>query len=201
MEMVLGIGSRFKWIVFLGIVFFSPTLSQATGKLDQDRVHGFYNDGDFDHVVAIIDSFTHVNKTYSLSDSVFIAKHLSVVYTANPATREKGKGYMFRLLDLMPSAKIVDMFVSDEIDRIFDKVREEYVVRERNLGKSSRTAFESDQYASGKMIVHATPEKKSSAHASYWLAGGVAFVAITGATYYFLSSNTPKDKVYGMPSK
>jgi hypothetical protein len=56
---------------------------------------------------------------YSLEDSIFIVKHLTVVYMANPATREKGKGYVFRLLELMPSVKIVDMFVSDEIDGIF----------------------------------------------------------------------------------
>lgn len=199
--MLLGKGPGFYWIVFVGILFFGSVSAKANGKLDQARVHNFYNEGDFDRVIAIIDSFTRVNKTYLLDDSIFIAKHLSVVYTANPATREKGKSYMFRLLDLMPSAKIVDMFVSDEIDRIFDKVREEYVVRARNLGKESRITNESEQVASNKKMSQTKPDTKSSRSAVYWLAGGAAFVAITGATYYFLNPEPPKDKVYGLPNK
>jgi hypothetical protein len=102
--------------------------------LNQKKIHQIYTEGDFEAVIAAIDSFTQVNKTFDHSDSVFIAKHLAVIYTANPATREKGKNYMFRLLNLLPSAKIVDMFVSDEIDHIFEKVREEYIVRQESLG-------------------------------------------------------------------
>ena len=40
------------------------------------------------------------------------AKHLAVVYTANPQTREKGKYFMRRLPALLPTAKLVDMYVS-----------------------------------------------------------------------------------------
>ena len=63
-----------------------------------------------------------------------IAKHLAGVYSAHPATREKGRYYMHRLLELVPSAKLVDMYVSEEIDRIFDKVREEFLARQRSFG-------------------------------------------------------------------
>ncbi len=106
----------------------------AKETLDQGRIHDLYNNGDFDPVVTVIEAFVQRNKTYSLSDSIFIAKHLAVVYSANPATREKGKYYMFRLLELLPSAKLVDMYVSDEVDRIFDKVREEFMVRQHGFG-------------------------------------------------------------------
>jgi hypothetical protein len=101
----------------------------AVEALEKERVHADYNDGDFDAVASALESFMARNKTYAHDDSVFIAKHLAVVYTADPAKREKGKYYMYRLLDLVPSAKLIDMFVSDEIDRIFEKVREEYYVR------------------------------------------------------------------------
>lgn len=170
-----------------------PTLP---GSLDQTRIHGIYNEGDFDRVVALIDSFTRIHKTYPVADSVFIAKHLAVVYTANPATREKGKGYMFRLLEMLPSAKIVDMFVSDEIDRIFDKIREEYVVRQRYLGREEDPIVEKAVPADTAVTV-----KKTSLHPAYWLAGGVALAAISGATIFYFNSDESKDKVYGFPSK
>jgi hypothetical protein len=111
--------------------------SQTVVELDRSVVHAAYNDGDFDKVVKALDAFIDTHPTMSRSDSIFIAKHLSVVYSANPETREKGKYYMFRLLELMPSAELVDMFVSDEVDRIFDKVRKEFMVRQQNFGVDS----------------------------------------------------------------
>jgi hypothetical protein len=105
--------------------------------LRQQAIHIAYNEGDFDKVIAEIETFTKANRTYSRGDSIFIAKHLAVVHTANPATREKGKYYMYRLLEMVPSAELVDMFVSDEIDRIFDKVRKEFLARQRSFGVDS----------------------------------------------------------------
>ena len=147
--------------VLLGILFCLPDRASAVETradpsspahpLDQKRIHETYTEGDFEAVIAAIDSFTLVNKVFSHSDSVFIAKHLAVIYTANPKTREKGKNYMFRLLSLLPSAKIVDMFVSDEIDHIFEKVREEYVVRQEFLGQKAPSKLESNRYAADKL--------------------------------------------------
>jgi hypothetical protein len=178
--------------------------------LDQKKIHSFYNDGDFETVIAIIDTFTRANPAYGKADSVFIAKHLAVIYTANPATREKGKSYMFRLLDLLPSAKIVDMFVSDEIDHIFEKVREEFVVHQQMQGKDEPSRLESYQYAADRMKQNAprdsaaTPspkaaDKASSGHALYWTAGGLAAVTIAAAATYFLLPRNAKEKSYDVP--
>ena len=109
----------------------------AAVQLRQQAIHIAYNEGDFDKVTAEIEVFTKANKTYTRADSIFIAKHLAVVYTANPGTREKGKYYMYRLLEMVPSAELVDMFVSDEIDRIFDKVRKEFLARQESFGVDS----------------------------------------------------------------
>lgn len=105
--------------------------------LRQQAIHIAYNEGDFDKVIAEIETFTRANRTYTRADSIFIAKHLAVVHTANPSTREKGKYYMYRLLEMVPSAELVDMFVSDEIDRIFDKVRKEFLSRQQGFGVDS----------------------------------------------------------------
>lgn len=105
--------------------------------LNQKSIHDIYNDGDFDKVISTIDVFTKANKTYSRADSIFISKHLAVVYSANPKTREKGRYYMYRMLEMMPTAELVDMFVSDEIDRIFEKVRKEFLTRQKGFGVDS----------------------------------------------------------------
>jgi hypothetical protein len=183
---------------------------RPAAKLEQNRIHSVYNEGDFDRAVALIDSFTSANKVYDREDSIFIAKHLAVIYTANPATRELGKRYMFLLLDILPSAKIVDMFVSDEIDRVFDKVKEEFLARQRSLGRAQTSQDESNTYAMDKMTVKqnappkamAEPAVKSagSSHPFYWVAGGVALVGVAGAAYYFMSQdNKPVDKTYVLP--
>ncbi|MDQ3003091.1 MAG: hypothetical protein M3Y08_17740 [Fibrobacterota bacterium] len=151
-------------------------------SLDQARTHDLYNNGDFDPVVTVIESFVQRNKTYSQSDSIFIAKHLAVVYSANPATREKGKYYMFRLLELLPSAKLVDMYVSDEVDRIFDKVREEFIVRQNAFGVDVSRSLP------GRKGKAADPEPKAApkSHLLLWsgLAGGGMLLAAGGYLWY-----------------
>jgi len=183
--------------------------SLASTILDQKKVHAMYFDGDFDKVIATIDTFTHANKTFSKSDSIFIAKHLSVIYSANPATLEKGKNYMFRLLSLVPSARIVDMFVSVEIDRIFERMKEEYEIKQSASGEEPPTKLESSKYAANKMTVNesapvrplgnSTKEKPKSSNTMYWVAGGVTVIAIAGTAAYFLQAKPREDKVYGVP--
>jgi len=190
--------------------------------LDQKKIHGDYNDGNFELVLTSLEGYMSRNKTYSRSDSVFIAKHLAVVYSANPVTREKGKYYMNRLLELMPSAKLVDMYVSDEIDRIFDKVREEFLSRQRSFGvdgsmvsmpdKAPRNA--NDSAGADDMLAAAgtssagqgsKPAKKTaktkSSHSGYWIAAGTGVVAAGILAYYLLSEDPGQapDKTYVVP--
>jgi len=180
--------------------------------LDQKKIHSDYNDGNFEKVTAALEGFMASHKTYSFEDSVFIAKHLAVVYTANPETREKGKYYMYRLLALLPSAKLVDMYVSDEIDRIFEKVREEFMARQQSFGvDTARVSVpaksplrEGREAASGPVPAGAearTGREESNSHkTTYLVVGGTAVIAL-GIAAYFVFSATPKntDKTYVVP--
>ena len=96
--------------------------------LDQRLIHGYYSDGEFDRVIR---SLTDYGKgcTCSREDSVFAEKHLAVVLAANPSTRELGRYHMFLMLDLAPGADLLDMFVGEEVDAVFEKVRKEHIVR------------------------------------------------------------------------
>ena len=183
----------------------------AANPLDQRRIHADYNDGNFEKVVSALEGFMAARKTYSFQDSVFIAKHLAVVYTASPDTREKGKYYMYRLLFLLPSAKLIDMYVSDEIDRIFDKVREEFITRQRNFGAdTARVAVPEKAPAGGRGKAPvpaerppvAGPAGPKESHAGMWIAGGAAVAAAGLAmTYFFLQGDQPSanDRTYHVP--
>lgn len=162
-------------------------------SLDQAKIHAVYNNGDFEPVILVLEGFIKRNKTYSHSDSVFIAKHLAVMYSANPATRERGKYYMYRLLELLPSAKLVDMYVSEEVDRIFDRVREEFMARQRGFGvDTSRISLpgrprpgNGADSGSGS-APKAQPEKKDTHWVAWTLAAGGGAL-ITG-TYLWIQS-------------
>ena len=168
-------------------------------SLDQNKIHALYNNGDFEPVISVLEDFMKRNKTYSHSDSLFIAKHLAVVFSANPATREKGKYYMFRLLELMPSAKIVDMFVSEEIDHIFEKVKEEFLVKQHAFGVDTSRVDLPERPGKGSSFTeesrqhNADPKKgiaiESKSHAWIPWTVGVAAVSGIGVGGYFMFLN------------
>ena len=186
----------------------------GAASLNQKLIHDAYNEANFDYVIGTLEKFIKENRTYSLSDSVFVAKHLSVVYSANPATREKGRYYMNRLLELVPSAKLVDMYVSEEIDRIFDKVREEFVTRQRSFGIDSAMAGMPDrpgrqqangsgpaQGASAQGPQAETRPAKKGGRGMLWFVGGVGLAATAGTVAYFAmhEESRGEDKVYAVP--
>jgi hypothetical protein len=202
----------------------SPASASATpaggSALDQKAIHNAYNEGDFEKVTNLIEAFTKANKTYSRADSIFIAKHLAVVYSANPQTREKGKYYMYRLLEMMPSAELVDMFVSDEIDRIFEKVRKEFLARQKGFGVDSSQISMPDKPATGSAAAHSAsaqpakgpspeyleatrPEKQSFwKRNGMWVAGGVG-LAVAGTVAYLIyaSDESPSTHTITIPNQ
>jgi len=234
MQSVLTVLIRSTLVLFLVAALFAaqtppappaaaaPAAQASAGStLDQKAIHNAYNEGDFDKVTKLIESFTKSNKTYSRNDSIFIAKHLAVVYSANPQTREKGKYYMYRLLEMMPSAELVDMFVSDEIDRIFEKVRKEFVARQKGFGVDSTQISSPEKPATGS-AAHAEqasasqpagpskeyqeaarPEKDSFWKSKgMWVAGGVGLLT-AGTVIYLISTsdNTPSTHTITIPNQ
>jgi hypothetical protein len=191
------------------------TAPASTSGLDQKKIHADYNEGNFDKVTSDLEKFMASRKEYGLDDSIFIAKHLAVVYSANPKTREKGKYFMYRLLALLPSAKLVDMYVSDEIDRIFDKVREEYMTRQKSFGVDTakvsvpskapasserETAAAQAPAPEGSRIKAGDKGEAGGKRTAIIVAGGVAIVAL-GAVAYFALGDEPEavEKTYVVP--
>jgi hypothetical protein len=130
------------WVFLLGLGI-SPApgaqapagkAASATDTLDLTRIHAEYGEGNFETVVQILENFRAQHPQSRARDSFFVAKFLGVVYTANPSTKEKGKYWLYRMLQIDPSADLVDLYVGEEIDNVFQKVRQEFIVRRNYRG-------------------------------------------------------------------
>lgn len=118
------------------------TLGIAAPKhaLDQSRIRANYHEGEFEKVIKELEAFVKSGRKCSLAESLFVEKHLAVVYAANPGTRERGRYHMFRLLDMEAGSDLLDMFVGDEVDAVFAKVGKEHSLRTAALKKEIRPA-------------------------------------------------------------
>lgn len=203
---------RGYWGLLIACLGVQPVIAVAA-SIDQEAVHHAYNEGDFDAVIKLTDPFTNGKETYSRSDSAFVFKHLAVVYTANPKTREKGKYYMYRMLEMLPSAELIDMYVSDEVDRIFDKVRKDFKTRQKNFGVDTTLISLPEKVpAARSSAVASTPaasapapapgpaktvsEKKRMNPVWYWVAGGAVVAGAGIAAVLLMQPDAPEGKTY-----
>lgn len=168
-------------MVFLLLVFGSllgASSVQAAPKFDTAQVHRIYMDGEFEKAIKLVESALASGAVTSHIDSVFAFKHLGVMYTANYETREIGKKYMYQLLYIEPTARIMDMYASDMIYMIFKNIQEEVAItraRPKNDGP------ESDQKAE--------PGKKRTW--PDWVGGTVAVGAGLALATYILMDREP----------
>jgi hypothetical protein len=193
--------------LLIACMIFEPAIA-AAASVDQSAIHNAYNEGDFDAVIKLTDQFTNGKETFSRSDSVYVFKHLAVVFSANPKTREKGKFYMYRMLEMLPSAELVDMYVSDEVDRIFDKVRKEFKMRQKNFGVDTtlislpeKGAANGASSAAPGSAPPAEPPKAASGEKRvdpiwFWVAGGAVVAGAGLAAILLMQPDAPEGKTY-----
>ncbi len=202
-------------IVSNGTITNGNAAFETPPRLDQAKMHAEYSDGNFEVVLATLEGLERSQQPYGLEDSVFIAKYLAVIHCANPHTREKGRYYMNRLLELRPSANLVGMYVSEEIDRIFEKVREEFLARQRSLETNKSLGLESGhapEIPGGSREVRGPAVEKKNGNDSrgigpantgkngkggkvwLWVAAGAG---VAGAVaLYLLHPSRPQDEIY-----
>jgi hypothetical protein len=118
-------------IFLLSAALFCVGMAWAAPRrpLDRVRIHALYQDGEFERILRELEAYGRGECSCAKDDSVFAEKHLAVVLAAAPATRELGRYHMFRLLDLSPRADLLDMYVGEEVDAVFEKVRKEHDLR------------------------------------------------------------------------
>jgi hypothetical protein len=140
--------------------------------VDSVMVRKLYMDGDFDPAVAILESDLHSQKILSHGDSVFIFKHLGVMYAARYETRERGKMYMHQLLMAEPTAKIMDMYASDMIYMIFKNIQDEFITNRARLLETQQPP----------------PKPESNRHLGIWI--GAAVITVGVGAYFLIAALT-----------
>lgn len=167
----------------------------APQPLNQDAVRLFYNDGDFDRAIAILEEFQKTHKEYAREESLMVYKYLGVMYSADPGTREKGKTYFYKLLQIDPEAKILDMYVSIVVQEIFKNTLDELMgsamspegVRRSKSGQTGSAPPGSDAPASPAKPERSAELKPGKPATWYWWLGGVGIAAAAAAGYYAYS--------------
>lgn len=176
-------------------------------RVDSAAVHKLYLDGDFDPAIAMLEDNLKETRQYRHEDSVFIFKHLGVMYAAQYETREKGKYYMHKLLMVEPSAKIMDMYASDMIYMIFKNIQEEFEENRPLAEKARRNAQPADSMPaqnhsrdiaeSPSQPRRSGEEEHSSGKKWIWAGAAVASLAAGVGVYYLLTEQpqvTTKEK-------
>ncbi|MEO7426170.1 MAG: hypothetical protein ABI036_13365 [Fibrobacteria bacterium] len=173
-----------------------PAKSAAKAPMDTVKLHATYLDGDFDQATRAMEGALKNRKSLTHGDSVFIFKHLGVMYAATPATREKGRYYMAQLIYIEPTAKILDMYASDMIDIIFRKVREEVESKHPVAAKAPEPAPDTVKPLPpppppALPAPQVARSKKSKT--MFWVTGGAVVAAGTvGLLYVLLDDPKPK---------
>lgn len=187
------------------------------GPFDRDRIHADYEGGDFDRVIRSLERFRDSGRPCGRADSLFMEKHLGVVYAANPATRERGRYHFLRMLAIDPGADLLDMFVGDEVDGIFGKVRREFALTEASKAGPKAPAKKSagptpglDLWSLGPTPAPAPQpvpipaSRPAWREPGFWIGGGAA-VAVIGLTLYFAGQepeeSSPRERTFHVPAR
>lgn len=158
------------------------------GTLDKEAISHAYFEGEFHRVLPPLETYRQsFPATATREDSIFVFKYLSVIYAADSSTRGKAESYMVQLIKLMPTIELLDLYISDNIQAIFNNVRQNFI-------KQQQYVRQHDQYGrpipdSGK----ASP-RRSRGKWIGWAMGGVGTAAAAAGVYYVLSDD-PKPKV------
>lgn len=181
-----------------------PALACAAAAalpLDQEAVRSYYGDGDFGPAIGLLEDFQKTHSRFTREESLTVYKFLGVMYCADQATREKGKTYFYKLLQVDPQAKILDMYVSIMVQEIFRGTLDELMGEQSQRPTGQRTAAVSGMGASdgAKTAGPASNANETGTQpalvrprhpAWYWWAGGVGLAAGAAGGFYLLAQSS-----------
>jgi hypothetical protein len=162
-----------------------------TDLLDTVAIHALYMDGEFEPALEKLEDARRMGLLKTHGDSVFAFKHLGVMYAAKYETQETGKRYMYQLLSIEPSVRILDMYASDMIYMIFKNVQAEYEIRMARPGTDSLKPVSA---STGPSTAH--PRTSLRRTWPYWMAGAILIVGTGTAAYFLLDNETPEPTRY-----
>jgi hypothetical protein len=115
--------------------------SEASGwSFSRNGALALYRQGDFEQVVRQLSPILTPGNPVSKTDSSFAFRLLGVVYAADPKTRELGRHCWMNLLDQDPKADLVDLFVGEELDHLWERTKLEHQARKAMAQRSHKDA-------------------------------------------------------------
>ncbi|GEM_PF-1260579 len=130
MPRILKTASPLAMVIGLLLSAATPVMAvkgiNADGSLDKPTISKAYFEGEFWTVINALEAFRKTGMKAGREDSIYTFKYLSVVYAADPTTRKKGESYMYQLIKMMPTIDLIDLYISDNIESIFKKVKSDY---------------------------------------------------------------------------
>lgn len=162
------------------------------GTLDKPAISKAYFESDFERIRLPLETWRQSfaeNKTRE--DSIFVFKYLSVIYAANPATKDKSRSFMFMLLTLAPTIEIMDMYASDEIELMFRSVKREF--KDRNAYLTTHDELGREKLDSSKVKKEKKPVKPTSSKWVWWTVGGIGLAAAATGGYLLFHETTSPD--------
>jgi hypothetical protein len=144
----------------------SEKVQSLPGKLDTAAAHATYADGDFDQVVATLEPYLTQKLPMSRAESLFVFKHLGVIFSKDAPSREKGKYCFRKLFDLNPEAQILDMYATDDIYAVFRTVRDEWLLSHPEYVSASSSSAPNSAAMANATSAPAAPSQTNPAAAS-----------------------------------
>lgn len=176
----------------------SPTVANAAfgfkldGTLDKDAISRAYFEGEFSRILPPLEAYRQsFPASATKDDSIFVYKYLSVIYAADPSTRNKGESCMVQLIKMKPTIELIDLYISDNIEAIFKNVKQSYEKQQKYTQAHDLLGNEKKDTAS------VTAPKFHSTKWIWWTLGGVGTAAIATTAYFALSDD---NQAAGQPS-
>jgi len=132
------------------------------GTLDKEAISNAYFEGEFSTVLPPLETYRqNFPASATRDDSIFVYKYLSVIYAADPETKAKAESYMVQLLKLMPTIELIDVYMTDNIQAIFRKVKDEYLGRQEYMQ-------ENDQFGRAKATKQSVKDQSKGKSRPLW---------------------------------
>ena len=139
------------------------------GSLDKPAINKAYFEGEFETVAAALEEFRRSGLASHPQDSIYTYKYLSVVYAADPAARLKAESFMYQLIRMLPTIDLLDLYISDNIQGMFLKVKGDYEKIEK-----SKAAAAADSRQRSESVPAASYSAAAPKRSRLWVWGPIA---------------------------
>jgi hypothetical protein len=165
---------------------------KSDGSLDMPALEATYKEGELEAVKNALESYLKNRGEKATRDErVFAYKYLGVIHAADPDSRTRAESFFNQLFQLTPHIELAGMFVSKNIQALFDEVKRDF---ERNTEYKSRFdalghPIASPEPATKGDSVKAAPQAEASSSRPnrkwiWWTAGGFVAAAAAGTANF-----------------